>query len=547
MIYKTESLNLDFENICSITGDALCIADKDLNVQAFNKHYADLVKLKPDQLLGINALVYYPEFEKSVFFECLSHTVKTGQPNIAVGYSNNSEKHLISRTFMHEDYLVLVIQEFKAVLQKSSFTNIKDSLTSLYNKECFEEDITQLLKSHIPFSLVLLDINNFKAINNEFGMEGGDLVLMETAARLKKSVQEKIYRLHSNLFAVTMLGNKDKALSQITSLLKTINAPLNINGKDYMITASAGVNHVKTFEDDLAIVISNTETALKKAKTVKNAFFEHSHTYTNAKKNEMSLIKEIDIALKTQQLRPYYQGQIDVLSKKIMGAEALVRWEHPTKGVVLPGVFLNTIKEHGRDLQLDQYMLEQAFKDAAAWQSKWPLKISVNLSSASICSMNTLNIIEDLKRKYRVNPEYIAIEITEDALMTNLEVSKKVVQELKGMGFQIALDDFGTGYSSLGYLLKYPTDYLKIDKEFITGIDTSRTLQSVTSNIIKMGTSLGMLVIAEGIETKEEALVLKTLGCTIAQGFFFTKPVNKEQFEGFVERVGTSDLRSSLR
>lgn len=546
-IHKLDGHDINFDEVFNIAGDAYCVGDKNLNIVAFNDNYVKLMKLPPNQLLGVNTFTFYPGFEKSVFFECLKHTLATGHPNIAIGYSNNIEKHLVTRTFLYKDYIVLVVQEFKSVLQKSSFSNTKDSLTSLYNKDTLDYDLKELLKNQIAFNLILLDINNFKALNNEFGIEIGDLVLMETAARLKKSVQEKIYRLHGNLFAITMLGNKEQGLRQAGELLKIIKTPLSINSKEYTITASAGINYVKTFDDNSAIVLNHAETALKKAKTVKGSYFEHSHTYAVAKKNEMSLLKEIDTALKSKQLVPYYQGQVDVLSKKLMGAEALVRWNHPSKGVIPPSEFLALIKENGRDRDLDAYMIEKSFADISSWENKWTMKISINLSASSICSTQTLNTIEDLKNKYKINPEHVAFEITEDAIMSNVQASQEVVQELKTMGFQIALDDFGTGYSSLGYLLKYPTDYLKIDKEFITGIDTSRTLQSVTSNIIKMGTSLGMLVIAEGIETKEEALVLKTLGCTIAQGFFFTKPVNKEQFEGFVARIGTSDLRSSLR
>lgn len=545
--YTLPELNINFEDVFNLTGDCYCICDKNMKILGFNKNYALLQKKEPSELLGLDSFKLYPEFSKSVFFESLAHTIKTGQPNVAVGFSNNIEKHLIVRTLPYNDWYIFHVQELKSALHKSALTSIKDGLTSLYNKESFDEDLSSLLKNKINFSLILLDLNNFKSVNTEFGSDTGDLVLMETAARLKKSVNEKIYRLHSNLFAVMPISSKEGALQCCKTLLKSIKDPIEIKGKNYCITASAGVNHINNFEEPSAIIISNTENALIKAKQIKGSYFEHSFTFLKAKNNDLSFATEIREALAKKQFKPYYQGQIDILSKKIMGAESLIRWDHPEKGLLLPGAFLDVVRKHGLNLEIDKYVIESTFKDIVAWQKKWPMKISINLSAESICTMDIVHFISDQVDKYRVNPEYIAIEITEDALMTNLEVSKKVVQELKTMGFQIALDDFGTGYSSLGYLLKYPTDYLKIDKEFITGIDTSRTLQSVTSNIIKMGTSLGMLVIAEGIETKEEALVLKTLGCTIAQGFFFTKPVNKEQFEGFVERVGTSDLRSSLR
>lgn len=545
--FFTSDTGHDLSSVLNTMGDAICVADKDMKILAVNQTFAQLYGLQKEHLIGKYALDIYPEFKTSVFYKTMADTITTGEPRVSIGYSNNTKKHLMIRTFVYEENYILNIQEMKTTINKSGYSNTIDDLTSLANRTAFEDDLHNFFDYKADFALVMLDLNKFRLLNDSLGYDAGNLCLMEVAARLKLNCPHKIYRIGPNQFATLMTTTKDKALSELQTMLNSFKKPFNIQKEEFYITASAGFNFVSNFSVSISDAVANTEFALNKAKKIKNGYVEYDLSL-NRNSSAMILAKDLKNAINTDQLHAYYQPQVDALNAKICGAEALIRWQHPTKGLVSPGEFLPIAIEYEMMQEIDRYMFIQVLKDMMGFMHNDNLRIpiSINFSAATICNTDTIAFVDRCLKKTKVPPHLVVIEITETSLMDDLSKSQQVVQALSKMGIKIAIDDFGTGYSSMGYLVRYPTNFLKIDREFIKDIDKSETLETMTSNIIKLGKSLGITIVAEGVERREEYLVLKDNNCDIIQGYLFSKPVSKDIFVKFVRKVGFSDLKSSI-
>lgn len=545
---KFESLNSSVELsdlVCHI-GDSILVADKDMNFLAVNETYAQIYGLNIADVLGKNAHDIYPDFKNSVFFASIQYTYRTQQRHSIVGFSNAMQGHCIVKTVPYHGNCIVHIQPLSGAVAQSGYTNNHDSLTSLPNRAAFDDDMEQLLHHRTVFGLILLDVNRFRAFNETLGFDQGNRLLMELAARLKCNLFHKIYRVGPNQFAVAVLSHRTDALHICNALLSQFDAPFRIQNKDYHVTASAGFKYIDNFSITASEHVSNVEEALRQAKQLKSGYVEYQpHAATS---NGLAVVAEFKTAISERELVAYYQPQIDTITKQVCGAEALVRWKHSTRGLVSPLEFLPVVHEYGLNIELDYYMINTVFSDMAGWAgaSLGALNVSINLSSSAICRMETVDFIKASLKRYGLQADMVTLEITENAVMENVQLSRGVIQQLSDAGFKIAIDDFGTGYSSMGYLLKYPTDILKIDKEFINGVAASRTLQHVAGSMIRLGKSLNMLVVAEGVETAMDAAFLQKHDCDILQGYYYSKPLPRADFEAFVVRTGVSDTKSFL-
>jgi diguanylate cyclase (GGDEF)-like protein len=545
---KFATLNpaLELSDIICHIGDSIVVADKDMNLLAVTETFARSYGVTSAELLGKNAHDIYPDFKNSVFFACIQYTYRTQQTHSIVGFSNKMQGHFIVKTVPYHGNYIVHIQPLTGTIAQSGYTNNHDSLTSLPNRGAFDEDLEQLLHHRTALGLIIVDVNRFRAFNETFGFEQGNRLLMELAARLKCSLFHKIYRIGPNQFAVAVLSHRADTLQICNALLSQFEAPFRIKNKDYHVTASAGFKYIDDFSVTASEHVSNVDEALRQAKRLKSGYVEYQpHASTS---NGFSVVTEFKTALSEHELVPYYQPQIDTITKQVCGAEALVRWKHSSRGLVSPVEFLPVVHDYGLNIELDYYMVETVFEDMAGWTGSGlaDLNVSINLSSSAICRMETVGFIKECLERYKLQAEFVTFEITENAVMENVELSRGVIQQLSDMGFKIAIDDFGTGYSSMGYLLKYPTDILKIDKEFINGVSESRTLQHVAGSMIRLGKSLNMLVVAEGVETAMDAAFLKKHHCDILQGYYYSKPLVRADFEAFAERIGVSNCKSLL-
>ena len=285
--------------------------------------------------------------------------------------------------------------------------------------------------------------------------------------------------------------------------------------------------------------ITYAEQATLESKKNKQKYVKFLLETISKQTNKLALFNEIKEGFLKQQFELFYQAQIDVESKKICGAEALIRWNHPTKGLVSPGIFLPIIEEFDLIEQLDRYVMIKSMADCLYFcNNGFDLPISINLSTKSLSNPKIFDLFSLGLNRSQINPNLITIEITENSLIEDMETTQKIIAGFVSKGTKIAIDDFGSGYSSLGYLVRYPSNFLKIDKEFITNIHTSNNLKTIVSNLIKMSHSLGIKVIAEGVEVIGEAQVLKNMECDIIQGFLFAKPTNKNVLLDRLQKQG---------
>lgn len=538
------TLNLS-EIVCHL-GDYVVVADKDMNFLAMTQTYAELYGRTVKDMLGKNAHEVYPDFKSSVFFECIEHSFKTQKPHSLVGHSNSLGGSVIVKTVPYKNYYIVHIQPLNTMVPRNGYANRYDNLTALPNRAAFDEDLEHLFTNETPFGLVFLDVNRFRAFNESLGFDQGDRLLMELAARLKRNLFQKIYRVGPNQFAVAVTSHRADTQQVCTSLLAQFDMPFRIQNKEYHVTASAGFKFIDDFGMTLSEHISNVDEALRESKRLKNKWVEY--TPHGVACSDLVLVSEFKVAMAKKKLVAYYQPQMDTLTGKVCGAEALVRWEESAKDIRGPQSFLPALHDYGLSIELDYYMIGVVFDDISKWyHAGMPqFSVSINLSSSSICQAKTVDFIKSTMARTGVQSSWVTFEITENAVMENVQLSRGVIQQLSNLGFKIAIDDFGTGYSSMGYLLKYPTDILKIDKEFIHGVASSTAQQHVASSMIRLGKSLNMLVVAEGVETAEDGEFLKKHDCDIFQGYHFSKPLTREHFELFIRRVGMSSLKSML-
>lgn len=545
--FKTLDKSLDLSEIICHSGDCVVVIDARLNILALTDTFSDLYDVPAGALLGKNSHEIYPDFKNSVFYTCIQYTCDTQQPHSIIGYSNKGKGHFVVKTLPYGENYIVHIQPLTRAVAQSGYLNTHDSLTSLPNRNAFDSAMEDWQKQSMKMGLIFIDVNRFRSFNETLGFDQGDRLLMELAARLKSECSHGVYRVGPNQFAIAVLQERETALRVCAELLAQFQRPFRIREKDYYVTASAGFKFIDNFDVSPSEHVSNVESALRQAKKLKNGYVEYKGG--NELSNVLSVVTEFREALDQGQLEAFYQGQIDTIGHKICGAEALVRWRHPERGLVSPLAFLPAVQEYGLNIELDRYMIARVFDDMKAWvKGAYPaLNISINLSASSICNMDTVDFVKQLIEETGIEPANVTMEITENAVMENVDISRVVIQGLSDMGFKIAIDDFGTGYSSMGYLLKYPTDILKIDKEFIHGVASSSTLQQVAGSMIKLGKSLNMLVVAEGVETKEDAEFLEKHDCDILQGYYFTKPLPKTDFEHYLDRVGVSSMKSVFR
>jgi diguanylate cyclase (GGDEF)-like protein len=539
--------NITLEEILDSVGECVCVATKDMIFKAANKNFASFYKMTPEELLGKNAFEVYPEFKKSVFYEAIVYTIETNEATTRMGYSNNLKKWMVARTQIMNNDLCLVFAHFiDEKFSKIGYVSHYDNLTSLPNRFQFEEDLKKFKTYKSPCGLVLFDISHFNRFNKNMGFAAGDQCLMEVAARIKKNLllNDRLYRLGGDQFLAITTGWKDNALESINKIKEAFNESFNWSNKEFLIDLNIAFSYVMA-EDLGEESLKKTEIALAYTKKQKINYAEY-RPEMEEKIHDVFLSKEIKDGLKNNEFELFLQPQADILDNKICGAEILVRWKKP-EGYKAPFTFLPFAEETGLIAEIDKYIVAHAMQMIGSFnQQDINVPISINLSAQSISTHEIVTHFEQNMKKYGVAPEQVCIEITETSLMTDINTSKEVIGELRNLGIKIAIDDFGTGYSSMEYLVRYPSDYLKIDREFIKDMIKSDNHKTMVGNLIKLGHGLGIGIVAEGVENQEEWDILKNYNCDMVQGFFYAKPMPLADFMKEIEKRGISDMKSSL-
>ncbi|MDQ0428516.1 diguanylate cyclase (GGDEF)-like protein/PAS domain S-box-containing protein [Planomicrobium stackebrandtii] len=427
-----------------------------------------------------------------------------------------------------------------------------DHLTDLPNRillnDFLNKEIDKAKVSGCKVAVLYLDLDRFKIINDSMGHSYGDAILQDVANRLSRNVPDMAFlsRQGGDEFTIILPGfNSDNdVLHLVDKLVESFAEPFSLKDTEVHIKTSIGISLFPKDGDTAEVLIKNADAAMYKSK-------EKSGTYHHFFRSEMSdrnlenifLENALYKALENEELCIHYQPQIDSRTNSIIGAEALLRWNHPTRGMVSPINFIPTAEETGLIVPIGKWVLLNACKQLKVWhaQGNSHMTVSVNLSGRQFEEDDLLSMIESILVETGIPPECLHIELTENQIFKNTYVTLEKMREIKMLGVKISLDDFGTGYSSLGYLKNFPIDTLKIDRSFMFDILTDKDNAAITSTIITLAQNLDLDVIAEGVETKEQLDFLMARSCFNIQGYYFSKPLDAKALDEFMNQISNNN------
>ena len=439
-----------------------------------------------------------------------------------------------------------------------------DNLTNLPNRLLFQDRLSQAIVQAERYermsAMLFLDLDNFKRINDTFGHRIGDLLLKAVADRLKESVRDSdsVARQHADILNVTVARQGGDEFTVLLSevrkpqdvarvaqrFLDKLARPFLLDGHEVFITASIGIAIYAIDGKDFESLLKNADAAMYHAKGQgKNNYQFYKQSMNATALEKLELENDLRRALARKEFLLYYQPQIDVRTGEIVGMEALIRWQHPVRGLVSPADFIPLTEETGLIVPIGEWVLQTACKQSKAWQAAGfaPIPVSVNLSSRQFRQRVLLQTIEQAMDASGLDCRHIVLEITESVVMQEQEASRALLVELASKGLRLAMDDFGTGYSSLSNLKRFPIDAIKIDRSFVMDITTDPDDAAITKAIIAMGRSLNLNVIAEGVETEEQLAFLYQQGCHMIQGFLISRPVPMEEAAKLLAREKAGD------
>ncbi len=422
-----------------------------------------------------------------------------------------------------------------------------DQITSLPNRSYLFESLAQVLKNqnmqNNNFVVIFIDLDNLKGINDTLGHDFGDLLLKEFSIHLSKYYADSMcFRFSGDEFIV--IKNIDSLKDNVSELceaaVNTLGKLWTINNYEFFLSVSIGVAIYPIHGTSPQEIIKNADLAMRSSKNKgKNSYSIYNSSMSSRLFLRMQMEKELMQAIKDDELIFFYQPLINGATEKIVGAEALIRWNHPQKGIISPVEFIPIAEESGLIIKLGEMIIEKAIKQLHCWKSKGlkVIPISINLSAMQFQQANLIQFIDTILKAYNVEPSLIKFEITESTALKDIAQTIKTINIFKGMNIEVALDDFGTGYSSLTYLKQLPINYLKIDKTFIKDIDNDLKEASIVLNIITLAHDLSLKVVAEGVENLRQANILKEYSCDELQGDDYAKPMPPHHLEEILRSI----------
>ncbi len=434
----------------------------------------------------------------------------------------------------------------KALEADLRFQALHDTLTGLANRTMFTQQTASALRvaTHPEtVGALFIDLDDFKTVNDSLGHAVGDQLLQEVSTRLVTSLsrEDVAARLGGDEFAVLVVDSPDQSgvVALAERVLELIAQPYRIQGRDIRVTASIGIAFADEDGVDAEVLLRSADVAMYLAKDrgkSRYAVFEaHMH---DSVFERLELKADLVRAIDDGQLRCYYQPIVSLQTGRITGVEALVRWQHPTRGLLYPDAFIPLAEDTGLVVPLGRWVMREACQQLRAWQLRLParstLSMSVNLSVRQLVHEQIIDDVRDAVGDAGLDPSTVTLEITETTLMHDTEMTRDRLAELRNIGVSLAVDDFGTGYSSLQYVQRFPIDVIKIDRSFVTGLGTNPGDGAVVQSMIELSQRLGVHTVAEGIDRPEQVTLLQSLGADLGQGYLFSKPVPPEQIDALL-------------
>ncbi len=426
----------------------------------------------------------------------------------------------------------------------------EDTLTGLMNRTSFGSSLSEALTlaAGAPVAVAIINLNRFRRINEHLGYAVGDAILKQTAARLAAvpSIESAVARLAADQFAAfTRLKDPQDLLSWGTSLLLALSEPVLVEAQPIDISATLGLAVTSASTDAGGQVSGHgaaddlvrcADLALEQARREKRAMSVYEASLNPSARDQLSLLGELRRAVENDELRLFFQPKIDMASGRVAGVEALLRWQHPARGMLSPAAFIPFAEQTGFIRRITRWTLNRAIAQAASWHHAGAsLPIAINISADDVADSRLDARIAGLVTRNRLPPALLTLELTESGFIEDPNRALSMLNALGALGVNLSIDDFGTGYSSLSHLARMPAHEVKIDRSFVQGLETDVEYAAVVRSAIDMGHSLGMKVVAEGIETELAAERLRALGCDIAQGYLYAKPMPLDQLERWLE------------
>jgi diguanylate cyclase (GGDEF)-like protein/PAS domain S-box-containing protein len=540
----------------------ILVTDADRRILRANRSFLDSMGYSQEEIIGQNPRIFKSDRHDDAFYSEMWRSINESGSWEGEIWDRRRDGRLIYRwlnitaiandegTVTHYVSTQTDITARKIAEEAVEHLAFYDPLTDLPNRRLLTDRLQQAQASFARTgkegAILFIDLDNFKALNDTQGHDVGDLLLVQVAKRLKACVREgdTVARLGGDEYVVVLEDLDEDPVEAATQaklvgkkILLALNKPYVLVGHEYRNTPSIGVTLLDNPHQSIEDILKQADIAMYQAKkSGRNTLQFFDPRMQEAINTRVSVEKELLGAIGRSEFELHYQAQVDA-NGKILGAEALIRWNHPTRGLVAPDKFIPLAEETGLILPIGSWVFEAACAQLKSWQqheTACDLVLSVNVSVKQLQHEDFVQLVRSIVERYQINPQLLKLELTESMLVENVEETIAKIEELRALGLRFSLDDFGTGYSSLQYLKKIPLDQLKIDQSFVRGIESDRHDRDIIRTVIAIAQSLDLDVIAEGVETEGQLHLLIDKGCNSYQGYLFGKPMPIGQFEQYL-------------
>lgn len=555
-----------YQLITENSSDLLATINHEGIIQYTSLSHKKILDYNKDEMISQPILNYIHPEDKGLFQHSFESLTKMDGPlNIEYrlqkknGTYRDVETKMTIVEFNNDEIIVLAMRDITKRKKSENMVRhlaFHDTLTDLPNRRYFmkhlRDEVIRSKSESKMFAVMFLDLDHFKQVNDSWGHETGDIILHKTAERLQSSVRKNdvIARLGGDEFTALLkdITSRDEVLEIIKRIRENFESPLEVTQRPITVSFSIGVAMYPGDGLDADLLLTRADTALYAVKESGRSGYDFFHKAMEEQSLERALLEnELKKAMELEQFELDYQPKIDLANKTLIGVEALIRWRHPELGRIPPNKFIPLAEDTGLIIPIGYWVLKKACEQNKQWQDMGydPINISVNISVKQLYDPNLLSDIKSILEETKLNGKWLTLEVTE-SVFTDVDDVKKILQNIRELGVDIAIDDFGTGYSSFTYIKDLPVDTLKIDASFIRDVHESEQSQAIVSAVLSLASTLGIKVVAEGVEIEEQLRYLDKDGCNFAQGFFFSKPIPSDQFESYLKEADVEEGRSHI-
>ena len=515
---------------------------------------------------------FYPCENDDTALACIRKALETGKPQVYEHVLDTLDIHLETRFVPRDRHTVLAIvrdiTERKSAEAEIYNLAYYDELTELPNRELFsqslERTIRQARREDQKFAVLFVDLDRFKRINDTLGHSIGDELLKDVATRLAKCIRAtdsvahlhaaatehiKLARLGGDEFVIKLYGvdSQETVAAIARRIIGALTPPFSCAGHQFVVTPSIGIALYPKDGSTGEELLMNADSAMYRAKNLgRNNFKFYSETMRTKSLHRLDLENQLRTAINEQQFTLFFQPKVDAQTSRLTGAEALLRWPHPDRGAIGPDEFIPIAEETGLIIPIGQWVLKEACRQVRRWceSAVGAVPVSVNISSHQFCDGGLERDVFEAINGAGIDARLLELEITESVLLQDVDNTLAELRTLKKSGISLSIDDFGTGYSSLSYLKRFPIDTIKIDRSFVKDLHRDADDAAICAAILAMSTQLGLKVVAEGVETREQLEFLRKHGCDDIQGFLFGRPRAADEFLDFLNGLAPTSIRS---